>query len=96
MNEGTLRRIVADGESIMIVEIQFKPGGGVPLHHHPHEQVSTVVAGELDFVLGSQHIKLNAGDTLVIPSNVPHAAFTTVEGTIARDTFSPPREDFRG
>jgi quercetin dioxygenase-like cupin family protein len=36
---------------------------------------------------------LGAGELLLIPPQVPHAA-EALEDTIAIDTFSPPREDW--
>jgi quercetin dioxygenase-like cupin family protein len=40
-------------------------------------------------------VEVAAGESLHLPSNVPHAA-RALEASIVLDTFSPPREDFRG
>ena len=94
MAPGVRRRIVGDGEKMMQVEIHIAKGANVPRHRHIHEQLTHMVSGVLSFVLGEQTLTLNAGDTLVIPSNEWHSV-TAVEDVIALDTFSPPREDFR-
>lgn len=94
VNEGLKRRIVADGERIMVVELLFAAGGGVPRHNHPHEQASYVVSGSVRFTKDGQEITLKAGQSLHFPSNVYHSASADEESLVV-EIFSPPREDFR-
>ncbi len=94
MMPGVQRRIKADGEKVMLVEVHFDSGAAVPGHNHPHEQVSYIVSGRLRFILYGEVMDLKTGDSLHIPSNAPHEA-TAVEETVTLDIFSPPREDFR-
>ncbi len=42
MFPGVTRRTLAAGERLMIVESVMQPGASMPLHYHPHEQVSYV------------------------------------------------------
>jgi quercetin dioxygenase-like cupin family protein len=58
-----------------------------------NEQISTIESGSLRFVVGGQEIVVKAGDSLVIPPNVPHLA-EAHEDCIATDTFCPVREDW--
>ncbi len=95
MAPGVRRRIIGDGVQMMQVEIHIAKGSAVPRHRHVHEQITHMVAGRLDFVLGETTHTLRAGDTLVIPSNEWHSVMA-IDDVIAIDTFSPPREDFRG
>ncbi len=94
MTPGVKRRIREDGEKLMLVEVQFEPGAAVPEHAHVHEQTSYVVSGHMVFKMNGQEIEMKAGDSLRMPSNVPHAA-RSVEASVVLDSFSPPREDFR-
>ncbi len=94
MMPGVKRRIKADGEKVMLVEVHFDAGAAVPGHNHPHEQISYIVSGRLRFTLYGEVMELKTGDCLHIPSNAPHEA-TALEETVTLDIFSPPREDFR-
>lgn len=91
-----MERKIIHGEKIMIARMKFKAGFEVPLHHHENEQVTSVMSGTIRFWFGAdkeQEMDLNAGETVVIPPNLPHAALmvTDVEET---DTWAPPRQDW--
>ncbi len=91
-----MERKLVYGEKIMIARMKFKDGFEVPLHHHESEQISQVLSGTVRFWFGKdkeETMDLHAGETVVIPSNVPHAAIMIgdVEGI---DTWSPIREDW--
>ena len=94
MAPGVRRRIIGDGDKMMQVEIHIAKGAGVPRHRHVHEQITHIIAGVLAFTLGDVTTTMQAGATLVIPSNEWHSV-SAVEDVVAVDTFSPPREDFR-
>ena len=92
--EGARRRVVQDGEKLMLVEFHFEPGAIGAEHSHPHEQITYLVRGRVRFMLSGQEIELSAGQSLLIPSNATHG-LVALEETLLVDTFSPPREDFR-
>ena len=94
MTEGVKRRIKVDGEKMMLVEIRFEAGAAVPQHSHPHEQISYVASGRMAFTVSGEAVEVAVGESLHLPSNVPHAA-RALEASVVLDTFSPPREDFR-
>jgi quercetin dioxygenase-like cupin family protein len=94
MTEGVKRQIRVDGEKMMLVEVRFEAGAAVPQHSHPHEQISYVASGRMLFTVDGQVVEVASGDSLHLPSNVPHAA-RALEASTVLDTFSPPREDFR-
>jgi len=92
----SMERKIVWGEKLMIAKLKFKDGFVVPLHYHVHEQVTQVIAGKMRFWLGEnkeQVIDLEAGDVLVIPSNLPHEALMIGE-VEEIDTWSPPRQDW--
>ena len=95
VNPSMSRRMVW-GEKLMIAKMKFKDGFVVPLHHHVHEQVTQVISGKMRFWFGEkkeQVMDLEAGDVVVIPSNLPHEALMIGE-VEEIDTWSPPRQDW--
>lgn len=89
------RKIIA-GEKMMIARMQFKSGFVVPLHSHENEQITSVISGTMRFWFGEnkeQEMELNAGDVIVIPAHLPHAALMV--GDVEEiDSWSPPRQDW--
>ena len=65
----------------------------VPEHAHVHEQISTVERGALRFWIGGEEIVLRDGQSLAIPSNVPHQV-VALEDSAVLDIFTPCREDW--
>lgn len=94
VGQGGMRRVIADGEKIMLVQVKFESGGGVPEHHHVHEQITYVIKGRMRFTLPDKTVEIGEGENILLPSNLPHAA-VALEESLLIDTFSPPREDFR-
>lgn len=95
VNPSMKRRIIT-GEKMMIARMNFKDGFVVPLHHHVHEQITQVISGKMRFWFGAnkeQVMDLEAGEVVVIPSNVPHEALMIGE-VVEIDSWSPPREDW--
>ena len=95
VNPSMQRRLVY-GDKIMIARMKFKDGFVVPLHHHENEQITQVVSGTMRFWFGENKevvMDLHAGDSVVIPANVPHEALMI--GDVEEvDTWSPIREDW--
>jgi quercetin dioxygenase-like cupin family protein len=88
------------GDKGMMSYVYIEPGAIVPLHSHPHEQMGTVLEGEMYFYLGSMNEEdrrlMKAGDVYIAPGGVPHAATSAHpdKHVVALDFFSPPREDY--
>jgi quercetin dioxygenase-like cupin family protein len=94
--KGTITRRLISAERMMIAQVFLKKGDDVPKHSHHNEQISYVVTGKLRFMLGEhgeREIIVGAGEVLVIPPDLPHAA-VALEDTLDVDVFSPPREDW--
>ncbi|MGI4829148.1 MAG: cupin domain-containing protein [Janthinobacterium lividum] len=92
-----LTRQFITGTQAMLARIDLKKGASVPRHSHPNEQISWITEGALLFTLGEgdteQRVTVCAGEILVIPGNLPHAA-EALEDTIDFDIFAPPRQDW--
>lgn len=91
--EGIAGRYV-HGEQMSFGLVSLVKGSVVGLHHHPHEQITYIVDGELEMQIGEQSILLTKGKYFVIPSNVPHSAVAHTDCTVI-DTFSPVREEYK-
>ncbi|MBM3784523.1 MAG: cupin domain-containing protein [Acidobacteria bacterium] len=92
MNPEFQRRVVHT-DRMTIARLELKKGGVVPLHHHENEQVSIVFSGLLKFLSEGREILVAAGETLQIPSNVPHRV-EVLEDSVVMDLFAPPRADW--
>ena len=91
-----LHRRLLTGERIMLASVELQRGCVVPRHAHVHEQSTFCLEGCLKLIIGedgAESYELRAGDVVMIPSNVPHAA-EAIEDSRVLDVFSPPREDW--
>lgn len=74
--------------------VEVKQGSMLPEHHHPHEQITFILEGELEMTIGGETMTLKAGNFHVIHSNVPHSAVAHVDCKLI-DVFSPARDDYK-
>ena len=82
------------GSSMTFGYIEIKKGTKMSEHHHVHEQITYIIEGQLDMVIGGEPCSLTAGMYHVIPSNTPHGAFAVTDCKLV-DAFSPVREDYK-
>src|SRR4051794_39629350 len=66
----------------------------IPIHTHPHEQVTYVMEGRFEFTVGDETTVLETGMAALIPSGAPHGGRTLTACRVL-DTFAPAREDYR-
>jgi quercetin dioxygenase-like cupin family protein len=92
LNPQITRRVVHT-ENLTIARLQIAKDAVVPEHSHVNEQVATVERGALKFQIGGHDVVLRDGQSLAIPSNVPHSV-VALEDTTVMDIFSPRREDW--
>ncbi|HTW30364.1 MAG TPA: cupin domain-containing protein [Candidatus Sulfotelmatobacter sp.] len=88
-----LQRHFVVGQEIMLARVLLKKGCIVPEHSHPNEQLTYILEGTLKFWIDGQEILVKAGETLCIPSDMPHKA-EALEDTVDLDVFAPPRADW--
>jgi quercetin dioxygenase-like cupin family protein len=94
MLPGVTRR-AAYLDDVMITFIDFEPNAVIPEHHHPHQQITWVVSGAMEFTLDGERQVLHAGDGALVPPNVPHSAIILDGPCKALDAWHPIREDYR-
>ena len=91
-----VERRFLSGERATLAQVWLYRGAVVPSHTHESEQLSYIVDGALHFRLGAdgrEEHTVRAGEVLVIPSRVPHAA-EALEDTYDLDFFAPRRDDW--
>jgi quercetin dioxygenase-like cupin family protein len=63
-----------DGEhALFLIELIMEPGAEVPLHHHIVTESVIVLEGTLTVRAGNQHVAVEAGHSLLIPTATHHA-----------------------
>lgn len=90
---GVRRKIMAYGDQIMGVHVEFKGGAVGALHSHPHVQFSYIQTGSFKVQIGDKTKVLKADDYYYIPPDVVHGV-EALEDSILIDAFAPMREDF--
>lgn len=67
---------------LCIFEQQVAPGAGAPTHSHPVEEVLTVREGEAEMWIDEVHVKVAAGQSLLIPAGRLHGFRNGGTGTL--------------
>ena len=93
VNEGIERQMVY-GEHVMVCKLRIAAHTVTPVHSHPHEQITLVEQGPVEFFIDGQSRIVNTGDVLHFPSNIRHGATMLDREVVLIDIFSPIREDF--
>ena len=81
-------RKVVRGEREMLTQVYLKKGALVPLHAHDEEQMTYVLQGALQFLVGGEDVRVEEGEVLLIPSGVAHQA-VALDDTFVLGVFSP-------
>ena len=56
-----------------ITLFSFDKGEGLSEHTAPFDALVQILEGEMEIVVDGNHSKMTAGESLVLPANVPHA-----------------------
>ncbi|MCC6164657.1 MAG: cupin domain-containing protein [Acidobacteria bacterium] len=80
-------RKVVRGEREMLTQVYLKKGALVPLHAHDEEQMTYVLQGALQFLVGGEDIRVEEGEVLHIPAGVAHQA-VALDDTFVLGAFS--------
>jgi len=74
---------------------RLHPGHEILPHSHPNEQIVYILEGTVDFHIGADVVRINAGGLAVVPPNVQHHA--EVVGPVPAinlDVFTPARPEY--
>ena len=83
------------GDNMLLSVADLTPGAILPPHSHPHEQITLVLEGTLEFTLDNETKILNAGQGVTVASNVPHSARSLDGPARVLDAWHPVREDYK-
>lgn len=76
-------------ENTMLTYFEVDPNCTFKSHSHESEQITLVLEGVLYFEQGEKVFDVKAGETIAIPSNIPHAVYTLEAAVKAVDAWSP-------
>jgi quercetin dioxygenase-like cupin family protein len=82
------------GDKSTLAFWDIKKGSVLEEHYHLHEQITHILDGELEMIIGGEHFLFTAGTVHVIPSNIPHSAIARTDCKVI-DSFAPARDDYR-
>ena len=91
---GVFARLLVAGQNMTVHWTRWEPGASVPLHSHPHEQVSVCLEGEFIFTVNGEESVVSTGEFIYIPPDAPHAERNDGRvHAVLTDFFSPARSD---
>jgi len=89
-----LRARLIHSERVTHSWVELDAGATFPEHHHPHEQIVSILSGELQLVVDGTAHTLTPGVVFVIPPNAKHSG-GSLKGCRVLDAFAPVREDYK-
>jgi quercetin dioxygenase-like cupin family protein len=83
-------------ESMTFAYWDIEAGAVLPEHSHPHEQVASIIEGELELTVNGEAKVLRPGSVAVaiIPSDATHSGRAITSCRVI-DVFYPVREDYQ-
>jgi len=91
---GAIKGHYAHLQQMTIGEVRMEANAVLPMHSHPHEQLTYVISGRYEFVVGDQTTIMEPGMTALIPGGVVHGGKTLTACHVI-DVFAPTRDDYR-
>lgn len=67
---------------------RYAPGSSWEEHQHPQDQLTTVLEGAIDFVVGGRAVHLEPGQLAALPGGTPHSASTPEPGAVTLNVFT--------
>lgn len=69
---GSTLRGADHGTTISLILDESDPGGGPRLHRHTYDETWVVIAGNISFQAGEEHLDAGPGDVVIVAPGVPH------------------------
>jgi quercetin dioxygenase-like cupin family protein len=91
--DGVERQMIV-GARLMVCRLRLRPHVETAVHSHPHEQITFVEKGRVQFTIAGEVRIARQGDVLHFASGVLHGATMLDEEVVLIDIFTPVREDF--
>jgi quercetin dioxygenase-like cupin family protein len=74
--------------------VEIDSGATFPEHQHPHEQIVSMLEGNLELIVDGVSHQLAPGQVFVIPPGARHSGRALTACRVL-DAFAPVREDYR-
>ncbi len=72
---GIVSRQVIKKEHGNVTLFAFDKGEGLSEHTSPYDALIQVIEGDARITIGGEEFSLTAGDSIIMPADVPHAVF---------------------
>ena len=59
---------------LTVTYYRYEAGSSWEEHQHPEDQITSVINGEIDFVVAGEPVHLKTGELAALPGGVPHSA----------------------
>ena len=82
------------GENLMFTWFEVPPHQKFEMHSHESEQITYVLDGALFFQIEKEIFRVESGDCIAVPANIPHAVWTSEAGARAVDAWAPVHETY--
>jgi quercetin dioxygenase-like cupin family protein len=79
--------------NLMLTHFTFEAGAVVPPHAHPHEQITFLLSGEMEFTFKGETRLIRAGEGCAVPPGETHSVRALTDAA-AIDCWHPVREDY--
>lgn len=86
---------VIHGERMTVAFFTIASGSAVPEHAHPHEQIGTVLKGEMQLSIADEKHIVTTGGVYHVPSGAVHSGRCLKGPAEVIEMFAPVREDWR-
>jgi quercetin dioxygenase-like cupin family protein len=67
---------------------RYAPGSSWEEHRHPQDQITTVLEGEIDFVVAGEPVHMVAGQLATLPGGTPHSATVPAAGAVTLNVLT--------
>lgn len=67
---------------------RYDGGSSWEEHHHPQDQITTVLEGVIDFLVDGQPVRLEAGQLAALPGGTPHSATVPEGGAVTLNVLT--------
>jgi quercetin dioxygenase-like cupin family protein len=89
---GCMSHLVA-GEQAVISFLTMPANAYFPVHQHEAEQIMIMLDGYLDEIIDGKLYRVEKGDVIILPSNIPHGGYIRDVDCRVIDIFAPARAD---
>jgi quercetin dioxygenase-like cupin family protein len=79
------------GDQMVLLEIEYPPEAGAPLHVHQHETICYVVRGKVRVTVADDVFVMEEGDACTHPLGVPHG-IRGIEHAVVLEVKSPAQD----